>query len=312
MCHKLKWTFWDNVVVRHTKWLLHSKMFLAGLYLPTSDMDIVIINSHCTDIPRALRAIGNILVENQMAKNIQVLTHPKGNFLFLFIFVCRFQHLWKWQLIGHWLSTAACLMDSNSVKNNFLSNTAYKVLQAMKVKNMYHARRLLCLRPPLLQVIAMAKVPIIKFDDTLTGLAFDVSFDVANGPKTAKLVAELMDSLPPMRQLVIILKLFLQQRDMNEVSAFIFYWRTHMIELLSLADPNTQLLLAVTARKIIIRYKGACISNLDYEYSLGTESSQSAWTLTHFSDRRWHSYSAAFSRLTAFNQGSVLRVWSQL
>ena len=66
-------------------------------------------------------------------------------------------------------------------------------------------------------MIAQAKVPIIKFDDTLTGLAFDVSFDVANGPKTAKLVAELMNSLPPMRQLVIVLKLFLQQRDMNEV-----------------------------------------------------------------------------------------------
>lgn len=75
MCHKLKWKVWDNVVVRHTKRLLHSQMFLAGLYLPTSDMDIVIINSHCTDIPRALRAIGNILVENQMAKNIQVRIH---------------------------------------------------------------------------------------------------------------------------------------------------------------------------------------------------------------------------------------------
>ena len=67
-------------------------------------------------------------------------------------------------------------------------------------------------------MIAAAKVPIIKFDDTLTGLAFDVSFDGANGPKTAILVANLMHRLPPMRQLVIILKLFLQQRDMNEVS----------------------------------------------------------------------------------------------
>lgn len=67
------------------------------------------------------------------------------------------------------------------------------------------------------QVIASASVPIIKFDDTLTGLAFDISFDVANGPKTAKLVADLMHSLPPMRHLTIVLKLFLQQRDMNEV-----------------------------------------------------------------------------------------------
>lgn len=50
-----------------------------------------------------------------------------------------------------------------------------------------------------------------------SGLAFDISFDVANGPKTAKLVAQLMGTLPPMRHLVIVLKLFLQQREMNEV-----------------------------------------------------------------------------------------------
>jgi non-canonical poly(A) RNA polymerase PAPD5/7 len=68
-----------------------------------------------------------------------------------------------------------------------------------------------------MQVIPSAKVPIIKFDDISSGLAFDISFDVANGPKTAKLVTELMGSLAPMRHLVIVLKLFLQQREMNEV-----------------------------------------------------------------------------------------------
>ena len=68
-----------------------------------------------------------------------------------------------------------------------------------------------------MQVIASASVPIIKFDDTGTGLAFDISFDVANGPKTAKLVTDLMSSLPPMRHLIRVLKLFLQQREMNEV-----------------------------------------------------------------------------------------------
>ena len=67
------------------------------------------------------------------------------------------------------------------------------------------------------QVIAAAKVPIIKFDDVQSGLAFDISFDVANGPKTAKLVTQMMATLPPMRHLVVVLKLFLQQREMNEV-----------------------------------------------------------------------------------------------
>ena len=60
-------------------------------------------------------------------------------------------------------------------------------------------------------------MPIIKFDDVQSGLAFDISFDVANGPKTAKLVTQMMATLPPMRHLVIVLKLFLQQREMNEV-----------------------------------------------------------------------------------------------
>lgn len=39
------------------------------------------------------------------------------------------------------------------------------------------------LPPHTLQVIAKAKVPIVKFEDAETGYAFDVSFDVANGPE---------------------------------------------------------------------------------------------------------------------------------
>ena len=33
------------------------------------------------------------------------------------------------------------------------------------------------------QVIAKAKVPIIKFEEAESGYNFDVSFDVANGPE---------------------------------------------------------------------------------------------------------------------------------
>lgn len=121
------------------------------------------------------------------------------------------------------------------------------------------------------QVIAKAKVPIVKFEDADTGYNFDLSFDVANGPEvrasavglwqrvgqagrqervggwaTARLplpslqprlsrsppcplnqpppryqaaenVRALMDALPPMRPLVMVLKVFLQQRELNEV-----------------------------------------------------------------------------------------------
>ena len=40
-----------------------------------------------------------------------------------------------------------------------------------------------CPLPAWCQVIARAKVPIVKFEDAESGYAFDVSFDVANGPE---------------------------------------------------------------------------------------------------------------------------------
>lgn len=67
-----------------------------------------------------------------------------------------------------------------------------------------------------LQVIAKAKVPIIKFEETESAFNFDVSFDVANGPVAAEFVSQLMQQLPPMRPLVLVLKIFLQQREFNE------------------------------------------------------------------------------------------------
>jgi non-canonical poly(A) RNA polymerase PAPD5/7 len=68
-----------------------------------------------------------------------------------------------------------------------------------------------------LQVLAKARVPIVKFEETESAHAFDVSFDVAGGPDATLAVRRLMDELPPMRPLVVILKVLLQQRDLNEV-----------------------------------------------------------------------------------------------
>ena len=45
---------------------------LAGLYLPTSDLDLVILDSGCTDIVSGLRALANCLVRKGLAKAIQV------------------------------------------------------------------------------------------------------------------------------------------------------------------------------------------------------------------------------------------------
>ena len=111
--------------------------FATGLYLPTSDLDAVILHSGCTDIPQGLKALAIALSRKKMVKNMQL--------------------------------------------------------------------------------IAKARVPIIKFEEAESAFAFDVSFDVANGPEAAENVRALMDSLPAMRPLVTVIKVFLQQRELNEV-----------------------------------------------------------------------------------------------
>ena len=62
-------------------------------------------------------------------------------------------------------------------------------------------------------------MPIIKFVETTSNLAFDISFDVANGPQAAESVRQLMHELPPMKPLVLVMKIFLQQREFNEVGS---------------------------------------------------------------------------------------------
>ena len=70
-------------------------------------------------------------------------------------------------------------------------------------------------------MIAKAKVPIIKFEEVPSTFNFDISFDVANGPVAAEFVGQLMQQLPAMRPLLLVLKIFLQQREFNEVGLLI-------------------------------------------------------------------------------------------
>ncbi|XP_071716223.1 uncharacterized protein [Rutidosis leptorrhynchoides] len=68
-----------------------------------------------------------------------------------------------------------------------------------------------------IQVIAKARVPIIKFVEKRSGISFDVSFDMDNGPKAAEYIQDAISKWPPLRPLCLILKVFLQQRELNEV-----------------------------------------------------------------------------------------------
>ncbi|XP_039122643.1 LOW QUALITY PROTEIN: terminal nucleotidyltransferase 4B [Dioscorea cayenensis subsp. rotundata] len=68
-----------------------------------------------------------------------------------------------------------------------------------------------------MQVIAKARVPIIKFVERQSGIAFDISFDIDSGPKAASFIKDAVNRIPPLRPLCLILKVFLHQRELNEV-----------------------------------------------------------------------------------------------
>ncbi|CAG9460115.1 unnamed protein product [Pedinophyceae sp. YPF-701] len=111
--------------------------FAAGLFLPTSDIDLVVLESGCGNVQSALQALANLLSRQGLARATQV--------------------------------------------------------------------------------IGRAKVPIVKFTEVRSGFNFDVSFDAANGPEAASIVRGVMTQLPMMRPLTLTLKIFLQQRELNEV-----------------------------------------------------------------------------------------------
>lgn len=67
------------------------------------------------------------------------------------------------------------------------------------------------------QVIAKAKVPIIKFVTSHGRFAVDISLNQTNGIQAGQVVNRLLSHLPALQSLVMIIKLFLSQRSMNEV-----------------------------------------------------------------------------------------------
>jgi hypothetical protein len=72
-------------------------------------------------------------------------------------------------------------------------------------------------RMPWLQVVPRAKVPIAKLVIMPFGLKFDISIGKRNGLDAVALIRQHLRDWPPLRPLVTILKLYLQQREMNEV-----------------------------------------------------------------------------------------------
>ncbi|KAM6943623.1 terminal nucleotidyltransferase 4B [Xenentodon cancila] len=68
-----------------------------------------------------------------------------------------------------------------------------------------------------IKVLDKATVPIIKLTDSFTEVKVDISFNVKSGVKAARLIKEFKEKYPVLPFLVLVLKQFLLQRDLNEV-----------------------------------------------------------------------------------------------
>ncbi|KAH7107663.1 Nucleotidyltransferase [Auriculariales sp. MPI-PUGE-AT-0066] len=67
------------------------------------------------------------------------------------------------------------------------------------------------------QVIAHARVPIVKFVTTYGNFAVDVSINQDNGLKSGRIVNGFLHELPALRPLAMVVKAFLRERKANEV-----------------------------------------------------------------------------------------------
>lgn len=99
--------------------------------------------------------------------------------------------------------------DHNGADNEIVHPPLRKLARALIKAGIAEGRSM--------QVISRARVPIIKFVDRLTGLPVDISFNVASGLDGAKFLKAQMIKYPALRPLVLVLKLFLDLRGLNEV-----------------------------------------------------------------------------------------------
>ncbi|KAK6635937.1 hypothetical protein RUM44_001191 [Polyplax serrata] len=68
-----------------------------------------------------------------------------------------------------------------------------------------------------IKVLDKASVPIIKLRDKESDVKVDISFNVSSGVKSAQLIKKYKKIFPVLAKLVLVLKQFLLQRDLNEV-----------------------------------------------------------------------------------------------
>jgi non-canonical poly(A) RNA polymerase PAPD5/7 len=71
--------------------------------------------------------------------------------------------------------------------------------------------------PQSIRVLDKASVPIVKLTDRVTQVKVDISFNMQSGVQSAELIKDYKSQYPVLSKLVLVLKQFLLQRDLNEV-----------------------------------------------------------------------------------------------
>src|SRR5690554_4084951 len=61
-------------------------------------------------------------------------------------------------------------------------------------------------------VVARAKVPIVKFKESISGIPIDISFNITNGIDSARIATRLLGDLPVLRPMTMVLKHFLMTK----------------------------------------------------------------------------------------------------
>ena len=67
-----------------------------------------------------------------------------------------------------------------------------------------------------INIIRSAKVPLIKLVESKTGYNFDISFNKLDGVKQIKEINKALEYYPEMKYVLVLMKCFLRQRELNE------------------------------------------------------------------------------------------------
>jgi len=152
----------------------------TGLFLPTSDIDIVIYtpdeNKH--DNEKETGCKDRDMENNEKVKRLQATLEKEK----------ELDEMDRWDINGEGLSP--------------LQRLAKALEQEWKEKLSY------------LEVIENTRIPLVKF--TYLSLNIDVCFNQPGGPEAAQLMKEYLDSMPPLRPLIFVLKYYLSCRALNE------------------------------------------------------------------------------------------------